>query len=225
MADIAPNQTIYVHNLNDKVKKEELRKSLYCLFSAYGPILDVVAMKTYKNRGQAFIVFKDIASATAALKQLQDFPFYDKPLKIHYAKSKSDTIAKLDGTYVPRDVAQKRKADDAYRKGSTKKQDGQADKKPATSTAPAAAKNNSRFYTQPPNKILFVENLPEVCDDRMVSVLFQQYPGFREVRLVAASRIAFVEFTSEAEAAVALHGLQGFKIAPENPIAVSYAKK
>lgn len=31
-------------------------------------------------RGQAFVVFKDISSATNALRSMQGFPFYDKPM-------------------------------------------------------------------------------------------------------------------------------------------------
>jgi len=58
----------------------ELKRSLYYLFSQFGQILDIVAMKTIKARGQAFIVFKDLASATAALRSLQGFPFYGKPM-------------------------------------------------------------------------------------------------------------------------------------------------
>lgn len=34
-----PNSTLYVNNLNEKVKKEELKKSLYHLFSQFGPVL------------------------------------------------------------------------------------------------------------------------------------------------------------------------------------------
>ena len=37
-------------------------------------------MKTLKMRGQAFVVFADIASATNALRSMQGFPFYDKPM-------------------------------------------------------------------------------------------------------------------------------------------------
>jgi len=58
----------------------ELKRSLYYLFSQFGHILDIVAMKTMKTRGQAFIIFKDLASATAALRSLQGFPFYGKPM-------------------------------------------------------------------------------------------------------------------------------------------------
>lgn len=58
----------------------ELKKSLYAIFSQFGPIIDIVALKTLKLRGQAFVVFKDISSATNALRSMQGFPFYDKPM-------------------------------------------------------------------------------------------------------------------------------------------------
>ncbi|KAF9171180.1 hypothetical protein BGX21_001692 [Mortierella sp. AD011] len=96
---IDPNQTIYVRNLNEKIKKNELKRSLYGLFSAYGKIISIVASKTKRDRGQAFIAFSDIVSATAALRGLQGFTFYGKSMEIQYAKTKSHAIAKLDGTF------------------------------------------------------------------------------------------------------------------------------
>lgn len=80
--DIRPNNTIYINNLNEKVQKEELKKSLYAIFSQFGQILDIVALKTLKMRGQAFVIFKEIQSATNALRSMQGFPFYDKPMVI-----------------------------------------------------------------------------------------------------------------------------------------------
>lgn len=38
-------------------KKIELRKNLYALFSAFGTVLDVVALKTQRMRGKKLIVF------------------------------------------------------------------------------------------------------------------------------------------------------------------------
>lgn len=58
----------------------ELKKSLYAIFSQFGDILDIVALKTLKMRGQAFVVFREIGSATNALRSMQGFPFYDKPM-------------------------------------------------------------------------------------------------------------------------------------------------
>ncbi|KAI0196242.1 hypothetical protein EV127DRAFT_331434 [Xylaria flabelliformis] len=97
---IPPNQTLYVTNLpSAKINKSDLKTALYLLFSTYGPVLDVIALKTAKMRGQAHIVFRDTHAATQAMRSLEGFQFLGKELKIQYAKSKSDTIAKLDGTY------------------------------------------------------------------------------------------------------------------------------
>ncbi|XP_072151765.1 U2 small nuclear ribonucleoprotein B''-like [Setaria viridis] len=82
-SDIPPNQTIYLNNLNEKVKKEELKRSLYALCSQYGRILDVVALKTQKLRGQAWVVFSEITAATNAFRGLQDFDFYGKKMVLH----------------------------------------------------------------------------------------------------------------------------------------------
>lgn len=100
--DVRPNQTIYINNLNEKIKKDELKKSLYAIFSQFGQILDIVAMTTLKRRGQAFVIFKEIGSASNALRTMQGFPFYDKPMRIAYAKTDSDIVAKLKGTYKER---------------------------------------------------------------------------------------------------------------------------
>ncbi|KAI0379710.1 RNA-binding domain-containing protein [Hypomontagnella monticulosa] len=97
---IPPNQTLYVTNLpSSKINKVDLKTALYMLFSTYGPVLDVVAMKTMKMRGQAHIVFRDMQAATQAMRALEGFTFLGSELHIEYAKSKSDMIAKLDGTY------------------------------------------------------------------------------------------------------------------------------
>jgi U2 small nuclear ribonucleoprotein B'' len=61
-----------------------LKRSLYSLFSAYGRILDIVALKTMKMRGQAFVVFKEIQSATSAMRGLNGFNFYDKPMVSYF---------------------------------------------------------------------------------------------------------------------------------------------
>lgn len=64
----------------------ELKKSLYAIFSQFGDVLEVMAKKTLKMRGQAFIVFRDIDSATNAMNAMQSFPFYEKPMVKKYFK-------------------------------------------------------------------------------------------------------------------------------------------
>eukprot|EP00124_Ichthyophonus_hoferi_P000705 Ihof_evm4s28 gene=Ihof_evmTU4s28 len=97
--NIPPNHTVYVRNINEKVKKEELRRSLYGLFSQYGPILDVIALKTPKCRGQAWVAFKDVSAASKSMFGLQGFVFYDRPLKLYYSTNKSNSVARMDGTF------------------------------------------------------------------------------------------------------------------------------
>ncbi|KAI8559572.1 hypothetical protein RHMOL_Rhmol04G0185100 [Rhododendron molle] len=58
----------------------ELKKSLLAVFSQFGKILEVLAFKTLKHKGQAWVVFEDVSSASSALRQMQGFPFYDKPM-------------------------------------------------------------------------------------------------------------------------------------------------
>ena len=78
----------------------------------------------------------------------------------------------------------------------------------------------------PPNNILFVQNLPHQANQMMLQMLFCQYQGFKEVRMVEAKPgIAFVEYENEMQSTVAMQGLQGFKMSPENPMLITYAKK
>merc|ERR1719377_103258 len=114
---LPPNATLYVNNLNDKINVETLKKSLREVFAAFGGIIDIIAMKSLKRRGQAWIIFKEVSSATNALKSLQGFPFYNKPMRIAYARSKSDVVAKADGTYVERPKKIVKRED--LRKGKT----------------------------------------------------------------------------------------------------------
>merc|ERR1719248_36231 len=117
VSDLPPNHTLYVNNLNDKINPETLKKSLREVFAAFGGIIDIIAMKSLKRRGQAWIIFKEMSSATNALKSLQGFPFYNKPMRIAYAKTKSDVVAKADGTYVERPKKIVKRED--LRKGKT----------------------------------------------------------------------------------------------------------
>lgn len=94
-----PNQTLYCKNLPDKLPKKNLKRQLYLLFSTYGSVLDIITLKTTKMRGQAHVVFQDIPKATQAMRSLQGYEFFGKKMDIQYAKSKSNYIAKLDGTF------------------------------------------------------------------------------------------------------------------------------
>lgn len=78
----------------------------------------------------------------------------------------------------------------------------------------------------PLNYIPFLNNLPEEMNEMMLSMLFNQFPGFKEVRLVPGRHdIAFVEFENDGQAGAARDALQGFKITPSHAMKITYAKK
>lgn len=101
-ASIAPNCTIYVSNINDRIKLKELKENLKSMFKQFGEIRQIVAMSSFWRRGQAWIVFKDETAATAALNGMQGFVYHGQPLHINYALAKSDIVAKEDGTFTER---------------------------------------------------------------------------------------------------------------------------
>jgi U1 small nuclear ribonucleoprotein A len=77
-----------------------------------------------------------------------------------------------------------------------------------------------------PNNILFVQNLPHDTTPMMLQMLFCQYTGFKEVRMVETKPgIAFVEYGDETQALAAMTHLQGFKINQDNQMVITYAKK
>lgn len=76
----------------------------------------------------------------------------------------------------------------------------------------------------PPNPILFIQNLPEDATDKLLEPLFSRYPGFKSIRLVPSKGIGFVEYDSAINSSMALWGLQGFKFSPEKSLVVSFAK-
>ncbi|CAL5333963.1 unnamed protein product [Camellia sinensis] len=199
-----------MQNLNEKLKKEELKRSLYALFSQYGRIFNIVALKTAKLRGQKWIQYANM----------------------------SDCVAKADGTFVARD-GEKKQDEKAERKRlveeaqqcttANRRTDingGQTRTVGACAVEASLGKPGTHESATTPKKILLIQNLPHETTSMMLPALFQQYPGFREVRMIEAKPgIAFVEFEDDVQSSVAMQALQGFKITPQNPMAVTYAKK
>ncbi|XP_062915732.1 U2 small nuclear ribonucleoprotein B'' [Mobula hypostoma] len=225
--DIRPNQTIYINNINDKVKKEELKRALYALFSQFGQIIDIVALKTMKMRGQAFVIFKEITCATSALRQLQGFPFYGKPMRIQYAKTDSDLVSKMRGTFADKEKKKEKKKAKTQEQVAANKKANQATTQTTTANSNQTTSSTAQQVPDnPPNYILFLTNLPEETNEMMLSMLFNQFPGFKEVRLVPGRHdIAFVEFENEGQAGAARDALQGFRITPSHAMKITYAKK
>lgn len=134
-------------------------------------------------------------------------------MRIQYAKSDSDVVAKMKGTFVER---QKKPIEKVMPKKKGVK----------PSEVPVAAGPTGPVPDQPPNAILFLTGLPEETNDMMLQMLFGQFPGFKEVRLIPGRPdIAFVEYEDETQSTAAKNGLQGFKVTPTAPIRITFAKK
>ncbi|KAK2076193.1 hypothetical protein QBZ16_001125 [Prototheca wickerhamii] len=219
--DVLPNQTIYISNVFEKLKKEETKRLIYALFGRFGRILDIVVMRGERLRGQAWVVYTDVGAATEALRAMQDFPFYGKPLRLSFAKGKSEAVARLEfGT--KKSKKDRKAAKDAAEGAAANGAAGNAARAaPAAPAPPRAAEDAGE-----PNETLFVQNLPEATTSEMLSMLFSQYTGFVEVRMVHAKPgIAFVDFQNESQSAVALSGLNGFRVVPDRPMQVTFAKR
>jgi len=76
----AANRTLYLTNLNQKVKLDVLKQSLLGLFGTYGEVLSVTAHRNVRMRGQAFVAFKEQEAATKAKAEVAGFPLYGKPM-------------------------------------------------------------------------------------------------------------------------------------------------
>ncbi|KAJ3232791.1 hypothetical protein HDU78_006852 [Chytriomyces hyalinus] len=217
-----PNHTLYVRNLNEKIALKTIKKSLDAIFSGFGEIIQIRAKSNITLRGQAFVTYKNVDSATKALGEVQGFPLFSLPLDIQYARDRNFIFSEADGTL--EEHKKKRAIEKAEKAKEPKKARSDVPTLGATGWFPGGAPMPAEFL--PPNSILFIENLPTETTDEKLAELFKQIPGFKEVRLVPGkSDIAFVEYEVEAQATLAKQQLNNFQILPDREIRVSYARK
>lgn len=79
----------------------------------------------------------------------------------------------------------------------------------------------------PPNRILFVQNLPDNFDKDALTGIFSRFEGFREVRMVPGrSGIAFVEYEAESGAITAKENTAGMSLKNgEKTMKVTYQRQ
>ena len=230
------NETLYINNINEKIKKEDLRKSLYALFARFGPILEIRAMKTNRMRGQAFIIFKDTNSSTKALHSMQNFPFFGKPMRISYSKKKSKLVLEMHG--VPTDSkseeSRKREKEEESRKlerlikkqkteESENELQNQQQQNHQQQDTSASESVENKASTEP-KELLFVSQLPKETTELMLKMMFQQVKGLESVDFVASEGVAFVRYDRVENATEALNKFQGFKMAEGKFIKINYSK-
>uniref|UniRef100_A0A8C3VDX1 Uncharacterized protein n=1 Tax=Catharus ustulatus TaxID=91951 RepID=A0A8C3VDX1_CATUS len=104
----APPTPIDINNLNEKIKKDELNKSLCAIFSHLGQILDILVWRSLRMRGQASVILQGLSSASNACAPCRASPSRAKPWgdRIWVAKKDSDIMAKVKGTFLGRNREQ-----------------------------------------------------------------------------------------------------------------------
>ncbi|KAH7911584.1 hypothetical protein BJ138DRAFT_1237025 [Hygrophoropsis aurantiaca] len=229
----ALSETLYIQNLNEKIKVDVLKASLKGLFKSYGEVLDVVAHNNLRMRGQAFVSFASPEIAKKAMKEVRGFPLYSKPMQISFARTRSDAVVKrLDANNLDEHKARRAEHKKKTRYSNPLKQKFRAKRMAAemdgVAAAPAPKRPNVQMPDEylPPNKILFLQNLPESVTKDQLMALFSQYPNLYEVRLIPTKKdIAFVEYMDEGSAGVAKDALHNYKLDGENKIKITFARK
>ncbi len=180
-------------------------------------------------KGQAFIVFRDINSATSARHALDNALVFGKNLKVNFAKSTSDTIAKLSGQFSQKDKAKrdqerrKRREEEYQMIIKKQKEIGVGGSTKEKKEVKEVTQTKQQLLT--PNNILFIENLTSDITEPILRVVFSKYNGFKEVRLYPGRGIAFVEYDTEINAGAALLGLNNYALTNECILHISFAKK
>jgi RNA recognition motif-containing protein len=201
-----------------------------------------VAKTNLKAKGQAFIVFDSPESASKAIEEINGFELFDKPMQLDFARTRSDaTVLKEDGDT----GLEKWKRSRLAEKERKQAQEAQSKmlKRPAgvqevvqrptkavkgaglkPSGANAAAIIPDEYL--PPNKILFLRDLPDSYDADGLSRIFSRFEGFKEVRMVPGRKgIAFVEYEAEAGAISAKEATAGMQLGDEGKgIRVTYQR-
>jgi RNA recognition motif-containing protein len=207
-----------------------------------------VAKTNLKAKGQAFVVFDNPESAQMAVEEVHGFEIFDKPMKVALARMRSDATVKLLGNdeeleqHKRRRMAEKDKkmAAEAAEEQLRLKRAGGPSSGPVESGRPAKSARLSTLKSTnpaggsavipdeylPPNKILFVQNLPEDYEIDALTSIFGRFEGFREVRLVPGRRgIAFVEYDTEQGAITAKENTAGMAFGKDNVIKVTYQRQ
>ncbi|CAO1629436.1 unnamed protein product [Sympodiomycopsis kandeliae] len=236
MADSQPpsssssSSTIYINNLNERVKLDVLKQSLNALFSTYGNVLSITAHGNLRMRGQAFVAFDDTSIAAKAIEEVNGFPLYGKAMQLSFAKTPSDSVLiKSTGSTETSEYQahkssrlqrksqqqeQSKRDKKAKQKGTAlannkRKREGEDDVEESTTSVKKAIPQIPDEYL-PPNPILFIQNVPTSSTKEDLSALFTAFEGLQDVRTIPNNTtIAFVEYENANQASIARDAVNG----------------
>eukprot|EP00948_MAST-09A_sp_MAST-9A-sp1_P003841 g3841.t1 len=201
-----PKHTLYIRNLNEALSKSKLEEELKAAFAQFGEILTINVSKRQSLHGQAWVTFKDMSAAEAALETMKGFPHHGKDLQVSYARVENDIITKANGTFQHRPLRSAPKPDTAM------------------STTDSSSNQNTATVENPPHNVLFVQNLPDGTTKDELVQLFADFTGFVKVRIVISRGIAFIDFENVICASMALKEIITIPFKGQ-PLNVVFAKK
>lgn len=233
-----PVTTVYARNLEERIKPPELIEALREIFSEYGTIIDLVAKQNLKAKGQAFIVFDNAESASTAIDEVNGFELFGKPMQLDFARTRSDATVKAQEGETGLEKWKRGRIAEKERKQAAEATKGVKRAAPAVTGAGAGGADAGRpAKTQkgaglkgtsanaaavipdeylPPNKILFLRDIPDSYDADGLTRIFSRFEGFKELRLVPSRKgIAFVEYEAEAGAISAKEATAGMQLGDE----------
>ncbi|PTB71026.1 RNA-binding domain-containing protein [Trichoderma citrinoviride] len=242
MASEMPISTVYVHNLEERVKPEVLTEALKTIFSEFGNVVDIVAKRNLKAKGQAFVVFDQPSAAHNAVEEVEGFELFGKPMRVAMARMQSDKTVEMHGSSEDLEAHKRHRQAEKDKRKALEAADeqrqlkraaaGAPEARPSKSVKPSGLKSTSAPASAvvpdeylPPNKILFVQNVPDEYDVEGLTAIFGRFDGFREIRLVPGRRgIAFVEYENEQGAITAKENTAGMTLG-DKPIKVTYQRQ
>ncbi len=230
-----PCETLYIKNLNEKIKIDELKEALNKEFSQYGEIIEIRVRNTIRLKGQAFISFKTKDQSSKAKKNLNDKLFLNKKLIIEFAKTPSDSILLLQGKLTNnqkkiKDLSRKRKRDEFYenlKNEIEKEKINNVNNNEMIINAKDSNENEISIKINPEevNKSLFVQGLNNSITNQTLIDLFNSLSGFKEVKYFPTKGICFVEYDTVENATNALLKYDKFDLGNDCILRVSFSKK
>lgn len=204
---------------------ELLRQSLTNVFSQYGTLLEVHVKRNFRLRGQAFLVFESEDSAERALNAMNGAIFYQKPLRLNYARNLSDVIAKKKGKFnEEEEKANREKKNNQFKEwveyirhlraqeklNKLKHEQNelmlQSEKRKGFDDAYHDMGGPTSYAQGGANNSLLVRNIPHYMNQISLHGIFSHYPGFMELRLSPTKESATVYYNTPGEASAALMG-------------------
>ncbi|GAM90208.1 hypothetical protein ANO11243_082490 [Dothideomycetidae sp. 11243] len=225
-AEAQPSST-FINNLEEKLKIPALKETLQGLFAEYGTIIDIVAKKSLKRKGQAFVVYETVESAQAAIDDLDGFDLAGKEIRCTFAKTRSDAIVKRDDTeqsfeeHVRARKAEKERKEKAEQENNKKR-----------SATEAAGPNKSKMARSGPvsiddsmpSSVLVVQGIPDDYDENAMSAIFGRYPDFKEFHAVPHRKgLGFAHYETIEGATHARQQVAGISLG-ESKITITYRK-